>query len=105
MPEMPCFIQVNTGEEHQKSGILPQELNDFYVFCKNDLNMNIHGLMCIPPVNEPAGLHFGLLADMGRNIGLKALSMGMSNDYDLAFKYGATHIRIGSALFGERTNG
>ena len=103
-PNWPCFIQVNTGDEDQKSGISLSELNDFYAFCTNDLNMTILGLMCIPPVNEPAGLHFGLLADQAKSLGLKNLSMGMSQDYDLALKYGATHIRVGSARLGERNS-
>lgn len=100
--DMPCFIQVNTGEEDQKAGILPHELKDFYHFCCNDLKMTIRGLMCIPPIDAPAGLHFGLLANKAKILGLKELSMGMSDDYALALQYGATHIRVGSALFGER---
>ena len=100
--DIPCFIQINTGEEPQKAGISPLEAGDFISFCQKDLCMNIIGLMCIPPVDAPAGLHFGLLADMARKLGLKELSMGMSDDYTLALKYGATHIRIGSKLFGNR---
>ena len=100
--DIPCFIQVNTGDEAQKSGILPHEVADFYEFCRNELKMTILGLMCIPPVDAPAGLHFGLLANKAQSLGLNGLSMGMSDDYPLALQYGATHIRVGSALFGER---
>ncbi len=100
-PDMPCFIQVNTGDEDQKTGISINELQDFHNFCR-DLKMNILGLMCIPPIDEPAGLHFGLLAQNAKQLGLKHLSMGMSNDYSLALEYGATHIRVGSKIFGER---
>ena len=100
--DIPCFIQVNTGEEPQKVGILPHELTDFYQFCTKDLTMSIIGLMCIPPVNAPAGLHFGFLADKAKKLGLKNLSMGMSDDYELALQYGATHVRVGSRIFGER---
>jgi pyridoxal phosphate enzyme (YggS family) len=100
-PDMPCFIQVNTGDESQKAGISVNELQDFHDFCR-DLKMNILGLMCIPPIDEPAGLHFGLLAQNAKQLGLKHLSMGMSNDYPLALQYGATHIRVGSKIFGER---
>jgi len=101
-PDWPCFIQVNTGAEIQKSGVPLSDLNDFYHYCTHDLSMNIIGLMCIPPKDAPAGLHFGLLADRAKQLNLPHLSMGMSNDYDLALKYGATHIRVGSSLFGSR---
>ncbi len=102
-PDIPCFIQVNTGDEKQKSGISTNELIHFHDFCANDLNMNIVGLMCIPPKDEPSGLHFGLLHKYAQKFNLKNLSMGMSGNYDLALKYGATHIRVGSKLFGSRT--
>jgi len=101
-PQTPCFIQVNTGAEDQKSGILVSELEDFKNFCVHDLRMTIIGLMGIPPIDDPAGLHFGLLRQWGRRLRLNNLSMGMSGDYPLALKYGATHIRVGSALFGQR---
>lgn len=102
-PDMPCFIQVNTGEEEQKAGISPFEVTEFTKYCRNDLGMSIIGLMCIPPVAAPSGLHFGLLADLAQQLDLKNLSMGMSDDYPLALQYGATHIRVGSKLFGERS--
>lgn len=101
-PAMPCFIQVNTGQEPQKAGIDSDALPEFTDYCRQDLKLDITGLMCIPPVNEPAGLHFGLLADLANSLKLPHLSMGMSQDYDLALQYGATHIRIGSLIFGER---
>lgn len=101
-PAMPCFIQVNTGAEEQKAGISIQDLSDFINFCRHDLHLHVIGLMCIPPIDEPAGLHFGLLADLAKKHDLPNLSMGMSGDYELALQYGATHIRVGSLLFGER---
>jgi len=100
--DWPCFIQVNTGDEDQKSGVSIDELNDFHQFCCDDLSMNIIGLMCIPPVDQAPELHFKMLSERAESLNLKNLSMGMSNDYELALKYGATHIRVGSALFGER---
>lgn len=100
-PNMRCFIQVNIGEEPQKAGISTNELNDFYQFCLN-LGMNIVGLMCLPPVNETVDTHFELLTRKAKELGLPNLSMGMSSDYESALKHGATHIRVGSGLFGER---
>lgn len=101
-PDMPCFIQVNTGAEPQKSGVLLHELHDFYHDCVNDLCMNIIGLMCIPPADDDPAIHFKLLQDRAKILGLKNLSMGMSSDFDIALNHGATHIRVGSALFGNR---
>lgn len=100
-PRMPCFIQVNTGNEPQKSGVTFEELNNFYQFCI-DLGMNIVGLMCIPPVDDDPEIHFELLSRTARELGLKDISMGMSDDYELALHYGATYIRVGSGLFGKR---
>lgn len=96
------FIQVNTGEEEQKAGILPQDLPLFLEFCQKDCGFKIEGLMCIPPQEEPAGLHFTFLKTLADRYGLDELSMGMSEDYDKAIVCGATHIRVGSALFGGR---
>jgi pyridoxal phosphate enzyme (YggS family) len=98
---LPCFIQVNTGEEPQKAGIIPNELPEFLTFC-GDEGLNIIGLMCIPPVSEPSALHFAFLKKLADQNGLKELSMGMSNDFEKAVPLGATYIRVGSALFGER---
>ena len=101
--EKKFFIQVNIGNEEQKSGIAESELPDFYNYCKG-LKLNIIGLMCIPPVNEEPALHFALLKKFSDRNGLKNLSMGMSSDFQSAIALGATHVRIGSAIFGERIN-
>ena len=99
--DVSCFIQVNTGEEEQKAGIAPRDLKSFLQYSR-DLGLNITGLMCIPPVDEPAALHFALLKSLANECGLKELSMGMSGDFERAIAAGATHVRIGTALFGER---
>lgn len=99
---LPCLIQVNTGDEDQKAGIPPQKLPDFLKFCREDCRLDIRGLMCIPPVDEPASLHFALLKKLAEENGLKDLSMGMSADYEKAIPLGATYIRVGTALFGPR---
>ena len=97
-----CYIQVNTGEEPQKSGIVPDQLDDFAHFCQNELALPIIGLMCIPPVNEEASIHFALLNTMAQRLNLPKLSMGMSGDYIEAIGFGATSVRVGSAIFGVR---
>ena len=97
-----CFIQVNTGEEPQKAGILPAELDAFVAACRDTHKLPVVGLMCIPPVNEEPALHFALLAKMAARNGLAKVSMGMSADYETAVRLGATHVRVGSALFGAR---
>ena len=97
------FIQVNTGEEPQKAGILPQEADAFVESCRR-LGLNPQGLMCIPPVHEPAAPHFALLAKIARRNSLTRLSMGMSADFETAIGLGATHIRVGTAIFGERND-
>ncbi len=99
---LPCFIQVNTGEEPQKAGIAPQDVPAFLALCREECGLDIQGLMCIPPVDEPAALHFALLRKLARENGLNLLSMGMSGDFEKAVALGATHVRIGTALFGER---
>ena len=96
------MVQVNTGDEPQKSGIKPNELDNFIKLCVHDHGLNITGLMCIPPVKENPSLHFALMHELFKRNKLKHLSMGMSNDYQTAIEFGATHIRIGSKLFGER---
>jgi pyridoxal phosphate enzyme (YggS family) len=98
-PEM--FIQINTGEEKQKSGIIPSEADQFISDCFS-LDLPIKGLMVIPPINEEPSLHFGLLRKIAHRNGLTGLSMGMSGDFESAIAMGATHIRVGSAIFGER---
>lgn len=99
-PEL--FIQVNTGAEPQKAGILPQDLDGFVAQCRG-LDLPVLGLMCIPPEAEESTPHFALLAEMAARNGLSGLSMGMSGDFEAAIAAGATHIRVGSAIFGERT--
>ena len=96
------MIQVNTGKEEQKSGIAPIEVENFIKTCRNNYGLNIIGLMCIPPVNENPALHFAYMQKLYKKNELESLSMGMSNDYDTAIEFGATHIRLGSALFGSR---
>ena len=95
------FIQVNTGEEPQKAGVLPRETDDFVAECRK-LDLPVKGLMCIPPVEEEPTLHFALLAKLAARNGLEGLSMGMSGDYVEAIRQGATHVRVGSAIFGAR---
>ncbi|MGJ8602540.1 MAG: YggS family pyridoxal phosphate-dependent enzyme [Marivita sp.] len=95
------FIQVNTGEEPQKAGITPAETDAFVQECRA-LDLPVQGLMCIPPVDETPSLHFALLRKLAERNGLTGLSMGMSDDFDQAIAFGATHIRVGSALFGAR---
>ena len=98
------FIQVNTGEEPQKAGILPMDADGFVNDCRN-LDLPIKGLMCIPPVEEEPSLHFALLARIAERNGLNGLSMGMSGDFEKAVSFGATHVRVGSAIFGARDYG
>lgn len=95
------YIQVNTGAEPQKSGILPQDLLSFHGLCTG-LGLTIDGLMCLPPINQAAGPHFALLGKLAEQIGVYHLSMGMSGDYPTAIGLGATHIRVGTSLFGAR---
>ena len=96
------FVQVNTGEEPQKAGIAPGEIGAFLRLCRDELGLAIAGLMCIPPVDEEPAVHFALLATLARENGLTGLSMGMSADFETAVQFGATHVRIGSAIFGAR---
>ena len=95
------FIQINTGNESQKSGINLNYAEEFFQLCRNQ-NINIDGLMCLPPENEEPDKHFEILQSLANNNHIKNLSMGMSNDYAVAIKYGSTHIRVGSAIFGNR---
>jgi PLP dependent protein len=96
------FVQVNTGEEPQKAGVMPADTKAFVSMCRDELNLKIAGLMCIPPVEEEAAVHFAFLAKLAGELGLKGLSMGMSGDYETAIAFGATHVRVGSAIFGVR---
>ena len=97
------FIQINTGNESQKSGVLLNEADEFISDCNSNYNLNIVGLMCLPPINEDPRTHFLKLADLGKKFNLNYLSMGMSGDYQVAIECGATHIRIGTHIFGERS--
>jgi len=98
------FVQVNTGEEPQKAGVLPEEADGFVAECRA-LSLPVRGLMCIPPLDEEPSLHFALLAKIAGRNGLEGLSMGMSADFESAIALGATHVRVGSAIFGERKGG
>ena len=97
-----CYVQVNTGEEDQKSGILPDEADSFIGFCREECDLDIAGLMCIPPLDEQPAMHFALLRTIAERNGLPGLSMGMSGDYEEAARFGATSVRVGSAIFGSR---
>lgn len=96
------FIQVNTGEEPQKAGVHPEATDALVRLCRDELGLPVHGLMCIPPVDEEPSLHFALLRAIARRNDLTGLSMGMSDDYPVAIAFGATHVRIGTAIFGTR---
>jgi len=96
------YIQINTGNETQKSGIEPMQADNFIEYCKQDLKLPIVGLMCIPPLGEEPSMHFALLKKIAERNSLQELSMGMSNDYNEAIKFGATSVRVGSSIFGAR---
>ena len=98
----PCLIEVNTGEEPQKAGIMPAEADAFIRECREQLGLPIIGLMCVPPLDEEPAPHFALLRETARRNGLEILSMGMSADFEKAIRFGATHVRIGTAIFGAR---
>lgn len=100
--QVPCLVQINTGEESQKAGIKPQELEEFLYFCRKECNLIVEGLMCIPPINEPPALHFALLNKLSHKYSLTKTSMGMSSDFEKAIALGATYIRIGTLFFGTR---
>lgn len=99
---MPVYVQVNTGLEAQKAGINPQDVGEFVERCRSDYALSVRGLMCIPPIDENPGPHFALLRKLALSSGLPELSMGMSGDYVTAISFGATHVRVGSAIFGAR---
>lgn len=96
------YVQVNTGLEPQKAGIAPDDTPDFVALCRDELGLSIEGLMCIPPAEENPGPHFALLAKLALKCGVEKLSMGMSGDYETAIAFGATSVRVGSAIFGAR---
>ncbi|NQW08896.1 MAG: YggS family pyridoxal phosphate-dependent enzyme [Alphaproteobacteria bacterium] len=97
-----CFIQINTGEESQKAGVLPAEADAFIEQCRDDFGLPVVGLMCIPPAEDEPSLHFTMLAEIAKRHALPRLSMGMSGDYEIAVQLGATHVRVGTAIFGAR---
>jgi pyridoxal phosphate enzyme (YggS family) len=99
---LPCLIEVNTGAEANKAGVLPEAADDFIRDCRERLQLPIIGLMCIPPEHEEPALHFALLREIARRHGLDQLSMGMSADFETAIRFGATHVRVGTAIFGAR---
>ncbi|HEY5208404.1 MAG TPA: YggS family pyridoxal phosphate-dependent enzyme [Stellaceae bacterium] len=97
-----CFIEINTGEEPQKAGIVPADADDFIAACRDRWRLPVVGLMCIPPENEEPALHFALLREIARRHGIARLSMGMSADYETAIRFGSTELRLGTAIFGAR---
>jgi pyridoxal phosphate enzyme (YggS family) len=97
------FVEINTGAESQKSGVLPQDADAFLAGCRDSYGLNISGLMCIPPHDEAPAPHFALTAKIAKRNGLKLLSMGMSADFPIAVAFGATHVRVGTAIFGARS--
>ena len=99
---LPCHVEVNIGEEPQKAGVLPEATDEFIAECRDRLGLPIVGLMCIPPEHEEPALHFALLREIARRNGLDILSMGMSADFETAIRFGATHVRVGTAIFGAR---
>jgi uncharacterized pyridoxal phosphate-containing UPF0001 family protein len=96
------YVELNTGEEPQKAGVAPQAADDFIARCRGEFGLVLEGLMCIPPADEPPGPHFALAAKIAARNGLARLSMGMSADFEIAVAFGATSVRVGTALFGER---
>jgi pyridoxal phosphate enzyme (YggS family) len=98
------LVQVNTGEEPQKAGVVPAALPAFLALCRNELGLEVAGLMCIPPIDEEPAIHFAFLEKLAAENGCASLSMGMSDDYETAVQFGATYVRVGSAIFGSRSN-
>jgi hypothetical protein len=101
---LPVYLQINTGEEPQKAGVHPSGADDFIRLCRDELKLDVRGLMAIPPADEEPSLHFALLRKIARRNDLSILSMGMSADFEIAVTFGATHIRVGTAIFGDRTS-
>jgi hypothetical protein len=99
---LPCLIEVNTGEEPQKSGVMPEAADAFVLECRDQLGLPIIGLMCVPPLDQEPAPHFALLREIARRNSLEVLSMGMSADFETAIRFGATHVRVGTAIFGAR---
>ncbi|MDZ4841083.1 MAG: YggS family pyridoxal phosphate-dependent enzyme [Hyphomicrobium aestuarii] len=101
--KIPVFVQVNTGKEPQKAGVMPEDAGAFVIHCRDNDQLNVVGLMCIPPVDEEPSIHFAFLAKLTAELGLQRISMGMSGDYEPAIEFGATDVRVGSAIFGTRS--
>lgn len=101
--QIPVFVQVNTGAEPQKAGVLPDETDGLVELCRTECGLEVAGLMCIPPIEDEPSLHFSLLENIAKRNDLSAISMGMSSDFEIAVEFGATHVRVGSAIFGART--
>ncbi len=99
---LPCYVQVNTGEEPQKAGVRPAEADRLIAECRDTHGLAVEGLMCLPPIDEEPSLHFALLREIARRNHLSVLSMGMTADFEIALRFGATHVRIGTAVFGPR---
>ncbi len=99
---LPCYVQVNTGEEPQKAGVRPAEADRLIAECRDTHGLLVEGLMCLPPIDEEPSLHFALLREIARRNELSVLSMGMTADFEIALRFGATHVRIGTAVFGPR---
>jgi pyridoxal phosphate enzyme (YggS family) len=102
---LPCFVQVNTGEEPQKAGVAPRQAAEFVDECRSRYRLPIEGLMCIPPVDAPPARHFAMLRELAQRAGVQRLSMGMSGDFEIAIAEGATSVRVGTAIFGARGAG
>lgn len=100
--DVTLFVQINTGKEAQKAGIFPEDADAFLKMCRDDIGLTIAGLMCIPPADEEPALHFGLLSEIAKRNAVPFLSMGMSADFEVAVRFGATHVRVGTAIFGAR---
>ncbi len=100
----PCYVQVNTGEEPQKAGVMPGEVDALIKTCRGEIGLPVVGLMCLPPLDEEPALHFALLREIARRHGLGKLSMGMSGDFEIAVAFGATSVRVGTSIFGPRPN-
>src|SRR5262249_43351932 len=98
----PCYVQINTGEEPQKAGVMPAAADAFIRLCRDEMNLPVVGLMCIPPADDEPSLHFALLAEIARRHGLDELSMGMSAAFEIPIKLGATPVRVGTAILGAR---
>ena len=99
---LPCFVQVNTGKEAQKGGVLPEEATALVAACREEFGLDIAGLMCLPPLEDEPTPHFAFLAKLAAEVGVAGLSMGMSADFEAAIRLGATHVRVGTAIFGPR---